>query len=161
MNKKHLIIIAVAVVLSNVLTGAFFNAYYLQVPWVITLRPLVVSRDKSVKPIKKLTTSSKKASIEVVKPTYTAEYETAYDTVWFNESNRGNDKSGLNGECIAKGLTNQIGFAPHDHWCFKNEEEQKETFMLWLKNRLEHKKTPYCNTIKECILYYTNNSYTI
>ena len=160
MNKKNVVIITTAILLSNILTGAFFNAYYLQVPWVITFRPMVVSREVK-KPIKKPSVSPKKVSAAVVKPTYTAEYENAFDTVWFNESNRGNDKTGLNGYCIKKGMINEIGYAPHDNWCFVNREEQKATFMLWLQNRLDHKKMPYCNTIRDCILFYTNQAYTI
>lgn len=139
---------------------AYFNAnYYTQSP-VKEWQRIIVPR-QSVKPIKNARVAVKKQVVEVKKPTYTAEYENAYDTVHFNESNRGNDKSGLNGECLAKGLVNEIGYAPHDHFCFKNREEQKATFMLWLKNRLEHKKMPYCNTIRECILFYTNSAYTI
>lgn len=164
MKKKYIVIITTAILLSNIVTGAFFNAYYLQVPWVVSFRPLVVSRVKSKptpKPPKKLTVVTKEAIASEKAVRYSLEFETAYDTVHFNESNRGNDKSGLNGECIAKGLINEIGYAPHDHWCFKNKEEQKDTFMLWLQNRLDHKKTPYCNTIKDCILYYTNFAYTI
>lgn len=115
--------------------------------------------------VKKASTMTVKAS-ETIKPTPTPKlinkaFEEAYDTVWFNESNRGNDKTGLNGYCIKKGLLNEIGYAPHDNWCFVDREEQKATFMLWLQNRLDHKKMPYCSTIKECILFYTNQAYTI
>ena len=150
--------ITVALLLAFYLWGWFNANYYVNdvKDWHI-----IESRYKTIKPIKKLTVVTKKPIVAEVKPTYTAEQENAFDTVWFNESNRGNDKSGLNGACIQKGMINEIGYAPHESYCFKDRAEQKETFMLWLNNRLTHKKSPYCNTIKECILFYTNNSYTI
>lgn len=157
MNKKNLIIVITAVILSNVLTGAFFNAYYLQVPWVINFRPMVVSRT----PKKPTIVPKKVTQLPKPTPSVNKDFEYAYDVVWLNESNRGNDKTGLNGYCIKKGLINEIGYAPHDNWCFVSREEQKATFILWLQNRLDHKKMPYCDTVKDCILYYTNSAYTI
>lgn len=92
---------------------------------------------------------------------YSDEYEEAYDTVWLNESGRGTNKSGLNGYCIAKGQLNEIGYYPQGKYCFSDRKEQKETFMLWLSNRLNHIKQPYCNSINECLGVYNNNSYTL
>ena len=160
MNKKYIAIVGTAVLLSNILTYAFTNSNYVQVPFVITTRPLIVPRKQP----KKLSLAPTVVA-KIPKPTPTAkpQFEEAFDTVWFNESNRGNDKTGLHGECLAQGKINEIGFAPHERpiICFKDRKEQKDTFMLWLNNRLNHVKTPYCNTVKECILFYTNQAYTI
>jgi hypothetical protein len=90
-----------------------------------------------------------------------ADYEKAYNLVWLNESGKGTNKNGLNGYCLSKNMINEIGFAPHENYCFKDRTEQKETFYLWLDNRLNHKKMPWCDEISECILNYTNNSYTL
>lgn len=92
---------------------------------------------------------------------FETQIEVAYDTVWFHESNRGTDKTGLNGKCIDNNKINEIGFAVHDPilFCFANRTEQKATFKLWLTNRLNHIKTPYCNTINECLLSYSNQAY--
>jgi len=90
-----------------------------------------------------------------------ADYEKAYNLVWLNESGRGKDKSGLNGYCINKGMINEIGYAPHENYCFKDRTEQKETFYLWLDNRLNHKKMPWCDNLSECILNYSNGGYTL
>jgi len=163
-KNKTLLIIIVAIFLSNIFTAVFWNTYYVQIPWVVTWRSFIVSRNKTkevAKPIKKLTVVTKEAVASENVTKYTLEQETAYDTVWFNESNRGNDKSGLHGDCLKKGMINEIGYAPGQGICFKDRTDQKDTFMLWLNNRLNHVKTPYCNTIRQCILYYTNNSYTI
>ena len=88
-------------------------------------------------------------------------FEKAYDLVWLRESGRGTNKSGLNGYCIKNNMINEIGYAPHEKYCFKDQVEQKATFMLWLKNRLAHNKMPYCNTVSECILNYSSGSYTL
>jgi hypothetical protein len=158
MNKKIMIGIVSGILVSNLWTAWFFNAYYLQIPWVISFRPLVVPR-KPQTPLKSPKTAKKQAILPT--PTVNPEFELAYDTVWFNESNRGNDKSGLHGDCIKLGMINEIGYAPGQGICFKDRQDQKETFMLWLKNRLNHVKMPYCNTVRDCINYYTNNTYTI
>lgn len=149
----------VAFIVWSYLIGWFNSNYYMRSP-VAKWQSVVVER------YPKYERSVTIKAVEKQKPTPTPKlinqaFEEAFDTVWFNESNRGNDKTGLNGTCIKKGLLNEIGYAPHDNWCFVSREEQKKTFMLWLQNRLDHKKMPYCDTIKECILYYTNSAYTI
>lgn len=88
-------------------------------------------------------------------------FEDAYDLVWLRESGRGTNKAGLNGYCIKKNMINEIGYAPHEKYCFKDQVEQKETFMLWLKNRLEHKKMPWCDSVAQCISNYSSGSYTL
>ena len=88
--------------------------------------------------------------------------ERAYDTVWFHETNRGKDLRGLNGDCIALGMINEIGYAPGLGYCFKDRAEQKATFTLWVKNRLglDCVKKGYCRaTIEELLSLYSNSAY--
>jgi len=88
-----------------------------------------------------------------------SEYELAYNKVHLMESTSGTNKTGLNGYCINNGGVNEIGYAPHLKYCFTDTQEQKDTFMLWLDNRLNKIKQPYCNSIDECLLTYSNGAY--
>lgn len=42
--KKNTVIIATAILLSNIATAAFFNAFYLQTPILVQFRPMIVPR---------------------------------------------------------------------------------------------------------------------
>lgn len=64
MNKKLIIVIS-ALVLSNFATAWFFNKYYLQIPWVISFRPMVVQRNPQ-KPLQSPPTSKKQVIKESV-----------------------------------------------------------------------------------------------
>lgn len=99
----------------------------------------------------------------IVTPTITQpdEFELAYDKVWLRESGRGTNKQGLNGYCISRGMVNEIGYDPQDNYCFADTKEQKETFMLWLNNRINKIKSPWCNNVDECLLVYSNGSYKL
>lgn len=124
----------------------------IQWPYKIEGREIPDKREKSLN-------EPKNSQILSPTPTIRSDYKKAYDTVWLNESNRGTNKTGLNGYCLSKGMINEIGFAPHENYCFKDRAEQEETFYLWLDNRLNHKKMPWCDNINECLLAYSNGSY--
>jgi hypothetical protein len=62
-KNKTLLIIIVAIFLSNIFTAVFWNTYYVQIPWVISFRPLIVPR--------KVQTPLKKAPTSKVEPTNT------------------------------------------------------------------------------------------
>jgi len=47
-NNTALIIVS-AILLSNIFTAVFWNTYYVQIPWVITLRPLILPRKGQTK----------------------------------------------------------------------------------------------------------------
>lgn len=113
--------------------------------------------EKRVKQVKKLIVPPLQAKKEVEK--YPTGFEEAYDKVWLMESGRGTNKEGLNGYCIAKNMINEIGFAPHDKYCFENREEQKSTFITWLTNRINKVKIPYCDDVNQCLIIYSNNTY--
>lgn len=119
--------------------------------------------EKRTTPVKKVSVVTEKPLVKVLEPVINtnADYERAYDKVWLMESGRGTNKGGLNGYCIAKGMINEIGYAPHENFCFKDREEQKKTFMLWLTNRLNHVKMPWCDTIDDCIFAYSSGGYKL
>jgi len=143
---------------------AFVDRYFVQVPFTVKFRCLVCRRSNTPSP-----TPKAKLGVSTIKitPTLTPTplvseiYKKAYDKVWLSESGRGNDKTGLNGYCLTKGMINEIGYAPPDNYCFKNRKEQEETFYLWLDNRLSHKKMPWCNSIGECLLIYSAGAYSL
>ena len=91
--------------------------------------------------------------------------ERVYDVIHLHESGRGTNKSGLNGYCINNGLgINEVGYAPADNFCFKNEVEQKATVKLWFNNRLgkDCVKQGFCfDTVEEGLRIYNSNSYTL
>lgn len=170
LKKKAMgISIAVLVVFWTGFIFWFASTYYFQSPIKrIEYQCFLCRRDvTSTKPRQTVTSKSgskpfsvqAQAPVSTPTPSISVDFEKAYDKVWLMESGRGNDKSGLNGECLAKGMINEIGYAPHDHHCFKDQVEQKATFMLWLKNRLEHNKMPWCNSINECLLLYSSRAY--
>jgi hypothetical protein len=132
------------------------NRVSFQYPIIIKLQAPVII-EKRAKEVKKLTVVPVEAK-KIVEQ-YPTGYEEAYQKVWLMESGKGTNKGGLNGYCLAKGEINEIGFDPQHSYCFKDVVEQKATFMLWLDNRLNHIKTPWCNTIDECLRNYSANSY--
>ena len=83
-------------------------------------------------------------------------FEDFFYTIHVQESGQGTNTNGLNGYCIDKGGLNEVGFAPHLNYCFKDRNDQKKTVLLWLYNRLGTK----CMTISECLGLYSNQSYT-
>ena len=91
--------------------------------------------------------------------------ERVYDVIWLHESGRGTNKSGLNGYCINNGLgINQVGYAPADNFCFKDEAEQKATVLLWFRNRLGKdcvKRGSCFDTVEQGLKIYNSNSYVL
>ena len=91
--------------------------------------------------------------------------ERVFSVIHLHESGRGTNKSGLNGYCINNGLgINEVGYAPADNFCFKDQVEQKATVMLWFKNRLGKdcvKKGACFNTVEEGLQIYNSGSYQL
>ncbi len=134
------------------------NRVIFQTPIIIKLQtPIKI--EKRVKEVKKAPTMPVQAIKEVEQ--YPSGFEQAYDKVWLMESGRGSNKAGLNGYCIAKGEINEIGYAPHDKYCFKDRAEQKSTFMTWLTNRINKVKMPWCETVSQCLTIYSSNAYSL
>ena len=91
--------------------------------------------------------------------------ERVFSVIHLHESGRGTNKAGLNGYCINNGLgINEVGYAPADNFCFKDQVEQKATVILWFKNRLgkDCVKRGFCfDTVEEGLQKYTKSSYTL
>lgn len=135
------------------------NRVVFQYPITIKIQS-PVKIEKRVKVVKKSTVMPVKEKKDTDEQ-YPKGFEEAYDKVWLMESGRGTNKGGLNGYCIAKGMINEIGFAPHDKYCFDNREEQKSTFMTWLTNRINKVKMPWCETVSQCLTVYSSNAYSL
>ena len=138
---------------------SFQSPIILRNPLIIKLREAQAQKVESIVKPKQAPLKPKKTSYL----TYPENFERAYDTVWFQESNRGKDLTGLNGTCIAKNLLNEIGYAVHEGYCFKDRTEQKETFMLWMKNRygIPCAKVGACRaTIGDLLSLYSSNAYS-
>lgn len=125
----------------------------IKIQWPYKITPIDTKKKE------KSSNEPKNSQILAPTPTIRPDFKSAYDRVWQFESNRGNDKSGLNGYCLAKNMLNEIGYAPHENYCFKDRAEQEDTFYLWLTNRLNHLKMPWCDTINECLINYSSGSY--
>ena len=90
--------------------------------------------------------------------------ERVYDVIHLHESGNGSNRSGLHGYCLSKGMVNSVGYAPAENYCFSNEKEQKETVILWFKNRLgkDCVKRGFCfDTVEEGLKVYNGGSYTL
>jgi len=156
-----------AILIGSILAiGVVFFLFYQVSKWydenrvifqnpIILQAPIKIERRDTPKKQKTRKEGAVKSNISA----YPQGFEEAYDLVWFKESGRGGNKTGLNGFCISKGGINEIGYSPADKYCFDNPKEQKETFMLWLSNRLNKVKMPYCETINQCILVYSAGNY--
>jgi len=132
------------------------NKVIFQSPIIIKIQPPVVIQRREVarpKETRKIEPPVKQEKA------YPNGFEEAYDKVWLMESGRGTNKTGLNGYCIEQGLINEIGYAPHDKYCFKDREEQKSTFITWLTNRINKVKNPWCESVDQCLRVYSNGSY--
>ena len=142
----------------------WYDSYSVRFQSPVIIRPLfLIEKRKPVKikvPVVVTPTPPFRKEGNEIVPNRPQSYEKAYDLVWLHESGRGTNTKGLNGYCLSKGLINEIVFAPHENYCFSDRVEQKETFMTWLDNRLNKRKQPFCNTIGECLLVYSNNGYT-
>ena len=160
-----------AVVIGIILAGALcFLAFYNVSKWydenkVTFQSPILIKLQMPIviQPRKKAIVVPVKVVKNVITPVVNtnADYERAYDKVWLMESGRGTNKGGLNGYCISKDMINEIGYALHENFCFVDQKEQKKIFMLWLTNRLNHVKMPWCDTIDDCLLAYSSNSYKL
>jgi len=134
------------------------NKVIFQSPILLKFQPLIKIRRRIVV---KLSKTRKEAPIVRKENAYPKGFEEAFDKVWLMESGRGTNKGGLNGYCIAKGMVNEIGYAPHDKYCFESQEEQKNTFITWLTNRINKVKMPWCENIDQCLKIYSNSAYGI
>lgn len=137
--------------------GAWFNKYKIVSPVIKCIPFCIEKRDDKMRSPIILTPPPKPTKA----PQKETKFDKVFDTVWLHESGRGTNKTGLNGLCISKGMINEIGYAPGEGYCFKNREDQKDTFVLWFQNRLAHKKYPACDSIDECLSYYNSNGYKL
>lgn len=70
------------------------------------------------------------------------------------ESNYGRDNGDLTAlhlYCQKNNMLNEIGYAPHDNFCFKSYWDQETTFKKWLVKRLRDEKL----SIIEAVCKYT------
>src|SRR3990167_5100785 len=139
------------------------NRIVFQTP-VIIQAPILIKRRVVPTPTPKVAPKPKiKSNLGVVETVEAKEIDESlldkvYDYIWLRESGRGTNKTGLNGFCISNGQINEIGYAPHDNFCFSNQTEQKATVKLWFRNRLAGIKTG-CITVESCLSLYSGGAY--
>lgn len=166
-NGGKTLTIAIAFLLLGIIGKSMWDGYWRTHSWkfqspVIFQTPVII---KEIKPEAMLPViSAKNAPEGRIQPDleYSEEFERAYHTVRVHESSDGKNKSGLNGVCIAQGMINEIGFAPHEAYCFTDEKDQKATFMLWLKNRygIPCVKQGFCRaSIGDLLSLYSSGAY--
>lgn len=80
--------------------------------------------------------SPKKAAQGESKATIVAnsKYPDFIDHIWEHESGRGKNTSGLNGYCIARGMTNEFGFYPQGKHCFESFAQSVQRLEKWREN---------------------------
>lgn len=170
-SRKGLVAIltyTIVVILTSLFMKSMWDGYWRTHSWkfqspVIFQTPVII---KEVNPEVLLPVISAKNAPEgriVPDLEYSDEFERAYHTVRVHESSDGKNKSGLNGVCIAQGMINEIGYAPHESYCFTSVDDQKATFMLWMKNRygIPCVKVGACRaTIGDLLMLYSSNGYS-
>lgn len=169
-SRKGLVAIltyTIVVILTSLFVKSMWDGYWRGHSWkfqtpVIFQSPLIIKEVKAEMLLPVI--SAKNAPEGKIEPDleYSEEFERAYHTVRVHESSDGKSKSGLNGVCIAQGMINEIGFAPHEAYCFTDEKDQKATFMLWLKNRygIPCVKQGFCRaSIGDLLSLYSSGAY--
>ena len=170
-SKKGLIALltyTLALLLLGIIGKSCWDSYWRGHSWkfqspVIFQNPLIIKDIDPQATIPLITPQNAPEGAITKQNEYPSEWEEAYKLVRLHESSNGRP-TGLNGHCISQGQLNQIGFAPYQSYCFKDEADQKATFMLWVKNRLGIPcvKVGFCRAnMHDLLLLYTNNSYTL
>lgn len=92
----------------------------------------------------------------------TSKYPLFIDHIWYRESGRGTNTSGLAGYCTEKGMNNEFGFYPTGKHCFPTFEDGVRRLEKWYEDNMgltDNEKLCYYNTgiVQEYCPYLTEN----